>query len=244
MNLFAITALLSYRKKYYRISAIIAGIGTSAGPLMVFLSACLTLAYGYHSITKGKRLQDIVKSTAFSFISLSGILVFMLYQGIVFGTPFAFIDAQDAWGTVTLSHRLWNIITLYPIFGGGYGEFFRSLIFCQPTDKNPQVSVEDIFNTVSILIAIYSTFILFKARQFLYYIYSVFVISGYIWFLGSIQGTISTFRLLYVDVPIFIASGILFCKSQTRVTNYSILLFSTMALILQSAFFVSGYWAF
>lgn len=246
MNLLVIVALLAFGRKYYMTSAAAAGLSTAAGPLLVFLSVTLFLSFARSmAIQKSPiTLFQIMKTALFGLLSLFGILCFMLYQNTALGTPFAFINVQSAWGTATTLHRLWNIITLYPIFGGGYGDFFRSIIFAQRGIKSPQVSTEDVFNSLSIIMALLSTWVLFQSKEYMLSIYSFLVVSGYAWFIASIQGTISTFRLLYVDIPMFIAAGILYQKPRRHLSGYALLFMSAVALMLQSAFFVSGYWAF
>lgn len=246
MNLLVIIAILSYLKKRYKCSAITAGLGTAAGPLLVFLSIALFIQFSCDILknNSNSKMMKFSKIITFGLVSISGILGYTLYQYIMFQEPFAFIHIQSAWGTETITHRLWNIITLYPIFGGGYGEFLRSLIFLQPVIKNPQTSIEDVFNTLSIIMAIFSTWVFLKSKDYMLFFYSLFVVAGYIWFIGSIQGTISTFRLLYIDIPIFIAAGIFYQQSNKKILKHVMLPLSGIALFLQAAFFVSGYWAF
>lgn len=166
----------------------------------------------------------------------------MLYQQIYFGNALAFIDVQKAWGYKSIIDRIINLITLSPIFGGGYGSFFRSILFLQPTGESPEGSVEYITNTFSIIMAIFSTWILFKLKEYLFFIYSSLVLLGYIWFIGSVQGPSSTFRLIYIDIPIFIAAGIYYQNFDKKISCFLFLAFSALALLIQIAFFASGYW--
>ncbi|MBU2843807.1 hypothetical protein [Acidithiobacillus thiooxidans] len=178
----------------------------------------------------------------FATLSLFGIIGFMLYQQIAFGNALAFVDVQKAWGYKSIVDRIINLVTLSPIFGGGYGSFFRSIFFLQPTSKSPEGSVEYITNTFSIIMAMYSTWILYKFKEYLLSIYSLLVLLGYIWFIGSVQGPSSTFRLLYIDIPIFIAAGIYFQNSDKKISCLLLLAFSALALLIQISFFASGYW--
>ncbi|MBU2760427.1 glycosyltransferase family 39 protein [Acidithiobacillus sulfurivorans] len=244
MNLLVIITFLAFNKKRYFIAAIAAGISTAGGALLVFLSATITLAYANKIIFKENKLttSKFFQLILFAFVSFSGIIVFMLYQQISFGNALAFIDVQKAWGYKSITERIINLITLSPIFGGGYGSFFRSILFLQPTGKSPEGSVEYITNTFSIIMAIFSTWILYKFKEYLFFIYSLLVVLGYIWFIGSVQGPSSTFRLLYIDIPIFIAAGIYFQNSDKKVLCFLLLAFSALALLIQTAFFASGYW--
>ncbi|MGC9205467.1 hypothetical protein [Acidithiobacillus sp.] len=244
MNLLVIATLLAFNRKKYFLAAIAAGISTAGGALLVFLSATITLAYA-NKIMFEKNQQKIsgfFQVIFFATLSLFGIIGFMLYQQIAFGNALAFVDVQKAWGYKSIVDRIINLVTLSPIFGGGYGSFFRSIFFLQPTGKSPEGSVEYITNTFSIIMAVYSTWILYKFKEYLLSIYSLLVLLGYIWFIGSVQGPSSTFRLLYIDIPIFIAAGIYFQNSDKKISCLLLLAFSALALLIQISFFASGYW--
>lgn len=244
MNLLVIIALLEFSKKRYFIAALVAGISTAGGALLVFLSATITLAFAKKIIPqKNKSLTSrFSQLILFGFLAFSGIICFMLYQQLAFGNALVFIDVQKAWGYKTIVERIINLMTLSPIFGGGYGSFIRSIFFLQPTGNSPEGSVEYFTNTFSILMAIFSTWILYKFKEYLLFLYSALVLLGYIWFIGSVQGPSSTFRLLYIDIPIFIAAGIYFQNSDRKLLSLSLLALSALALLIQVAFFVSGYW--
>lgn len=166
----------------------------------------------------------------------------MLYQQLTFGNALAFVDVQKAWGSVPIFQRIMHLITLSPIFGGGYGSFIGSIFFLQPIGETPQGSVEYFTNSFSIIMAIFSTVILYKYKQYLFSLYSFLVIMAYMWFIGSVQGPSSTFRLIYIDIPIFIAAGLYYQNTEHRIRSFTLLTISSLALILQVAFFVSGYW--
>ncbi|MBN2679001.1 hypothetical protein HHS34_005860 [Acidithiobacillus montserratensis] len=118
----------------------------------------------------------------------------------------------------------------------------RSIFFLQPVGKIPQGSVEYFANSFTIIMAIISTVILYKSKQYLLSMYSFLVISAYMWFIGSVQGPSSTVRLLYIDIPIFIAAGLYYQNNEHKITSFTLLSLSAIALIIQVAFFVSGYW--
>ncbi len=244
MNLLVIITLLAFSQKKYFMAAIAAGISTAGGALLVFLSATITLAYANKIMAQKNKMiaSRFSQLILFGFLSLSGIIGFMLYQQIAFGNALAFIDVQKAWGYKSIIDRIVNLITLSPIFGGGYGSFFRSILFFQPVGKSPEGSVEYITNTFSIIMAIFSTWILYKFKEYLLLTYSILVLLGYIWFIGSVQGPSSSFRLLYIDIPIFIAAGIYFQNSDRKISSLLLLALSTLALLIQTSFFVSGYW--
>ncbi|MGE4530827.1 MAG: hypothetical protein AB7C98_05840 [Acidithiobacillus sp.] len=244
MNLLVIVTFLAFNNKKYFTAAIATGISTASGALLVFLSATISLSYAKTILSKRNESinSKIFKIILFGLLSISGIIGFMFFQKISFGTPFAFVDVQKAWGSDSIPQRLFHIISFYPIFGGGYGGFFRSIFFIEPTNQTPQGSVEFITNTFVILMAIYSTWILYKFKEYLFTLYSFMVVSAYIWFIGSVQGPSSSFRLLYIDVPMFIAAGIYYQNSNKTFLSYTFLACSVLSLILQLAFFVSGYW--
>lgn len=247
MNLLAISVLLLLKKRMYIISAVIAGIGSAAGPLMIFLSAALFFCFSYQVMIVDKKYNaaKLIKVILIGFLSSSGIIIFMLYQYANYKTPFAFVYGHKAFiGDLTFSQKIYNLVSLKPIIGGNYNPFFDSLVFRQDIASSLAVSAYEIINASTIIVATYATWLLYKHKEYSLLLFSILVISGYLWFQGASQGPISAYRLLYVDIPIFIAAGFSWENHEGRIGHYAVLLCSSLALILQSAFFVSGYWAF
>ncbi len=244
MNLLSILALLAFSKRKYYTAAVFAGLSTAAGPLTIFLSIALFIFYSKSMIYGKNRLifLDILKILLFGIISISGILCFMLYQKIYFGTPFAFIDVQQAWCFATVTERLLHIIELYVVFGGGYSGFLRSIFFMRQDYINAiAMGLYYIFNLFFIILSLLATFILLKYKKWLLFTYSLLVVVGYIWFMASIQGPINAYRLLYIDIPMFIAFGLYYQRNKNSLfTNFLLILFGT-ALFFQSALFISQY---
>lgn len=115
MNLLAIISLLFFYKKRKILSMAFAGIGTAAGPLVVFISLPLWLSYVSEKIGKIKIYKLITYSILTGMMAISGIILFMLYQQIHFHNAFAFLIAQKAWGQAPFVERLkvFFILSLY-----------------------------------------------------------------------------------------------------------------------------------
>ena len=99
INLCAIASLGAYAEKRFWRAAFWAGLGTAAAPTMVFLAAGLCLGQGIDWLRGSRQPRDIPRLIGFGLLSVFGLIGFIAYQIFSFRDPFAFIQAQDAWGT-------------------------------------------------------------------------------------------------------------------------------------------------
>ncbi len=246
MNFLVIFSLLAFEKKWYAKSAIAAGLATAAGPLTVFLSFSLFVSRCKSLfLDKNNNLfHKFIQAITFGLISLSGIIVFIIYQKIEFGYPFAFIGDQKAWGYVPLYQRIINMIKFYPILGGHYKSLLESILFLNSPKENGNISVAIYYglNFLTIILSFFSTFILIKNKEWLYSLYSALIIVGYMWFIGSVQGPIDAYRILYIDIPIFISFGLWCQNKKFSFTIVAIFAISWFSLFLQTALFISSHW--
>lgn len=101
-----------------------AGLATSAAPLAAVAAAAVPLqgvatAFGgpcrmlwSRTVALGKAAPAVL---AVSGLALSGIIGFVFYQVVRFGSSTAFIAAQHAWGSADAGTRLVRALTLFPL---------------------------------------------------------------------------------------------------------------------------------
>lgn len=245
MNLIVILALWGTLSRRYWIAAAIAGIGTAVGPLMVFLSATVWGAYVSHRVQQGLdgRLAAFVgRTVALGILALSGLLLYMAFLWLRFRDPLAFMQVQHAWGSVPFGVRVYRFFTLAGVFGGGYTKFLLSLLplgAAQPL-RVFEGSLENTLNTVTFVILAASVWWARKTLPRVTVLYATLALVGYLWFMGSVQGPMSTVRLLFITIPAFMAMGQL--AEKHRRTAVGLTAFFGGALVLQTALFAAGYW--
>ncbi len=234
INFLVIISLYFMAKQKYFYAATFSGIATAAGPLSVFLSVIIIINYiNKNNISKKKLYNFFILSA----LSVSGVSLFSMFLLYKFGSPLLFVDAQSAWGAFTIIDRIKSFVTLHPVFGGGYYDFFRSLIFQENISKSGIInSFEFIVNGATIIYFIYIIIRSFKVYEKTHLYYCATVITYYCWSIGTIQGPIAASRLLYICIPLFIASAKII-NSRGLVV---ILVLSMILLVVQCAFFISG----
>ncbi len=247
MNCLAIATLLALRQQRFGLAAFWAGVGTAAGPLMVFFSFGVWLILLWEIGCKAKKSTSLgaaLKSISLGILACSGLLLFMVYQWAIFRTPFAFVVAHGPFiGSVSPLQKLRNIVELYPLWGGDFTPLLHALLL-QPTTLNPARSVYFLMNAAALLCSIFALGFLWRQRQCKLIILSIPLLLAYLWFQGAAQGPVSTYRLLYIDLPLFLAAGWAYQKSRRPIWSRLFLGTEMAALILQAALFISGHWAF
>ncbi|WP_414040812.1 mannosyltransferase family protein [Acidithiobacillus sp. M4-SHS-6] len=246
MNCLAIATLLALHQQRHFQAALWVGIGTASGPLMVFFAfgTWLVLLWHIWVIRQNPAWIRILKSVGLGIISCSGLMLFMAYQWYLFKTPWAFVVAHGPYiGHLSPLQKLQNILELYPFWGGNYTPLIQALLL-EPTTLNPARSVYFLMNALVLLGNLIALGVLWRRRQWTLLIISIPVIFAYLWFQGAAQGPVSTYRLLYINLPLFLAAGWLFQSAAQSVWPRLLLMTETTALILQAAFFISGHWAF
>lgn len=247
MNCLALATLLALSKRRQLEAALWAGMGTAAGPLMVFFSLGIWFIIARQNWVEweaSQRLQSALKSIGLGFVACSGLFVFMIYQWWQFKTPLAFVIAHGPYiGSLSPVQKILHILELYPLWGGDYLPLLHSLTL-QPTALNPARSVYFLMNAITLLCAVYVLRILWRERQWAFMVSSLSVLLAYLWFQGAAQGPVSTYRLLYVDIPLFLAAGWAYQSHEKSLWPRWLLGAEWTALMLQAALFISGHWAF
>ena len=244
MNVIVMLGLWAILARRYWLAATIAGIGTAAGPLMMLLSMVVCGSY-IHDRFRG---SDVDMGRTFGSLLAMGALAisgFLSYTGFLyarFGDPLAFLQVQRAWGHLPLATHVYRFLTLAGVFGGGYSKFLMSLIPFANTQplRVFEASLQNTLNTFTFVILACSLWYARRRLPRVMMLYAALVLVAYLWLLGSVQGPVSTARLVFIAIPAFIAIGSMASRFP-RITS-GILLFFALTLVVQTALFVAGYW--
>lgn len=246
MNCLAIATLIALRQQRPFQAAFWAGIGAASGPLIVFFAfgIWLVLLGRVWADRQNRALISIFKVISLGIIACSGLGVFMVYQWYLFQTPFAFVVAHGPYiGHLSPLDKLRHIVELFPLWGGDYTPLVHALLL-EPTVLNPARSVYFFMNALILLANFVALGILGWKRQWALLVVSIPLVFAYLWFQGAAQGPVSTYRLLYINLPLFLAAGWIYQSTVRKTWVLPLLGLEMAALVLQAAFFISGHWAF
>ena len=241
MNVLALLALLTWHRERPALTAFWLGLGSASGPLMVFF------AFALWSILAWQRWQErswrsLGGSVLLGFFASSGLIAFIVYQYVTFSAPLAFIHGHASYlGELSPLQKLTNIVHLYPFSGADYTPLWQALAG-EVTALNPARSVYFLMNVVVLAGNLLALLYFVWRRVWAWAWIALVLVGAYLWFQGASQGPVSTYRLLDLNLPLFLLGGQLW---QWRPRwGYVALTLSAAALFLQSAFFASGHWAF
>lgn len=114
---FTLLSFLLLEKKYYILSALFAGIGTSAR----LAATGITISYLFVK-------TNIKKKTLMIFLSATGVVAYMIYLTINYNDPFFFIKAQRNW-----CKTFTPCITMFPLYTPIYFLINFSKLLSYPT---------------------------------------------------------------------------------------------------------------
>ncbi|MEY2341981.1 mannosyltransferase family protein [Acidithiobacillus sp. IBUN Pt1247-S3] len=241
MNILALLALIAWQRGRKSQSAFWLGVGSASGPLMVFFAFALWMVLAWQR-WRERQWGSLLGSILLGLFACSGLLAFIAYQYVIFHTPLAFIHGHASYlGELTPYQKLLNIIHLYPFYGADYVPLWQALAG-QVTALNPARSVYFLMNAITLAANLLALLYFLWRREWAWAWIAMVLIGAYLWFQGASQGPVSTYRLLYLNLPVFLLAGRLLQWRHNW--SYAALGAGAVALFLQSAFFVSGHWAF
>lgn len=235
-------------------SALWIGIGTAAAPTVVFVGAAL----GVHNLIRwlqaGARMQGIFRLAGWALLALAGILGFILYQWIMLGDPFAFIEAQAAWGTAPppLS-RAWALLELRRYLQQPHAGLVELLRATGELRRHVSGQAAFLFAMglqrfvnfaalVTAFVTLLAATVTLRGPRMVVAWAGWTVFFGYLWFIVSTaQNAIGTPRLLFPAVVLFAGLGILLARMPVVVTWAIVVLLGTASLGEMAAA-AAGYW--
>ncbi len=254
ISLFIILALIAHLDQKFWTAAFWLGLGSAFAPTVVFVGFALGLIHLIDLFGQKNRLLEFVKLVFWGAAALSGLAAFVIYQAIALHDPFAFIKAQEAWGTApSLFTRLVRFLTPHWYIEqliAGYSEIQRgdSLMCNGQTSEGFFIcilGVQRFINFLSfcmILTGLMTISFRLRGRA------SAIPISGWIVFFGYIftiftssQNMICVPRLLSPAVGIFLGFGMITSRVNNlfRISIFGALLFLSF---LEIYFAAAGFW--
>lgn len=221
-SLFLFLSVLSFylaRKKKWFLSGI---FGMLSGATRVF-GILLLPALFIEVLTQ----KEKISKAFWIFLIPAGLGLYMLYQYINFGDPFAFYNLQ----TVVGEQHQRGIVTLPQVY-------FRYLKMIFTVDKlTPLYQTIVLEFVVGVLFFIIPIYGYFKKIRLSYLFYAI---TGFL--LPSIQGSFSSSpRYVIVLFPSFLALAI-FWSGLSRIPRIIFLTVSLVVLVVETTLFLRGYW--
>ena len=249
MNLLVILTLLAMIEGKIWKAALWSGIGSAAGPLMVFLSLSVVIKWAadqWNAVKPGagslaSKLAGRLPLTAvFSLVAFSGFALFLLYQLVAFHDPLAFIKVQEAWEkSGSLVERVYNFFFLKNMLAQHHPGHFIAAI-SHGSLKQMDGHVQYLINLFMLVIFAGLIWIARKNLPWTFTLYCLLFLGGYWWFMGSVSGVKATVRLIYPVIPAFLGVGVL-QKRHPELVRVSVILFAVLSF-LESGLMIEGFW--
>lgn len=220
--LFLLEVILSFyfaRNKRWGLAAIF-GVLASATRVfgVILLPALLIELY-----TQKGKVRDLIKILCIPI----GLIIYMIYQKINSGDPFAFYNLQ-----FTIGEQRQSQIILLPQVIYRYFKMILTVDITNPIYQT--ILLEFISGIVFILLPIIGYF---KKVRYSYLVYSIIGV-----LLSPLQGSFSSVpRYVIVLFPAFIVLSLLI-SSQTKLIRIAVILILIIFLIFESSLFFRGYW--
>lgn len=237
-------------------AAVISGVATAFGPLMVFNGIAIivtgfTVAWRDRRVNPRAFQQFCLYAPILGTVALSGLLLFMLWQAIVFRDPFAFIAADTAWGVskadgepMTLAMHAKRALALALIIPDLIRTASRLQmavsLAAQGDWSQAQISFEDAVDLLFVFLLSSGAIAALRLQARPIALAAILVIAGFIWFAGAPKGGQAAIRLLYPAVGGFL--GLASLVNANRALAWVMLLMFAAFLLLDQAFLVAGYW--
>jgi len=231
-------------------AAVISGLATSFGPLMVFvglavmLTACIA-AWRDRRTNPGAFRRFCVLAPVLGAVAFSGLLLFMLWQARAFGDPLAFVAAGRAWEvpmalTAHAERALALALTVPDLLRAGTRLHMAMTLAGQGQWSEAQISFEDAVDLLVLFIMSAGAIVAIRLQAKPLALAAILVIAGFIWFAGAPQGGQAAIRLIYPAIGCFLGLGSLATASPA----FAWVLPPVFAvlLVLDQAFLVAGYW--
>ena len=212
MNLLALLVLRDGIEGREWRPALLAGLGTAAGPLMVVTGFWIWLLAAYRRRDRLFAPRSLLTLLALGLLALWGILAFIGWQAVALHDPFAFLMAQKPWDLprpplARLWRGVWMSLVLQDLYHIGrllaemvrfwrHGDLFWAFVRYQFALN---------FAGLTLLMASLFWCIAIRPRSLL--LYGGLALLFYIIFHGTTHSGLSTMRLIYIAAPSFWGLG-------------------------------------
>jgi len=231
------------------------GLGTAVAPTVVFVGMALGLVHALRWLQSGARLSGLPRLVLWGLFALFGLLGFMFYQFMVFHDPFAFIEAQEAWGAAPpLQDRALELINLPRYFQQPYAgirEIAQGRVLLEGGQIRAgaaliAMGIQRLINFLAFLCVVTGLLgaaCTLRGRARVLVAAGCMVFIGYLWSMFTTgQNLLNAPRILFTGIVVFLGLGALIAKltSAPRV-----LLIGGLALLsfIEAAFAAVGFWS-
>lgn len=249
MNLLAILALLALIEGKIWKAALWSGIGSAAGPLMVFLSLSVVIKWAVDQWAElkpapgsmgAKIARKLPLAAALSLAAFSGFASFLLYQAVAFHDPLAFIRVQEAWEkSGGLLQRVYNFFFLKNMVAQHHPAHFVQAI-THGSLKHMDMHVHYLINLFMLVVFAGLLWVERKAVPWHFLLFALLFLGGYWWFMASVSGIKATVRLIYPVIPVFLGVGVL-RERHPELARALVIVFAVLSF-LESELMIEGYW--
>lgn len=231
--LFGIISFYMLTKEKVYIAGLFSGLASALNPIGISVVIGFTafVLMKFFKKRGSTSIFDVVRLLLLILLSISGLLIFILYQWIFFKNPFEFIIFQNSanmLGNSSFISAIINGLTLKPIF--------------MPNRTIFHFRLNEVFFGLFLFILIAAFYKKLLSTHILYFLSSLILID-YFFHIAKINYYSASDRILYLGFPIFFAVSLLIQKSRHKDVYliFSVILFSIM-LFYFAAWFYKGYW--
>lgn len=254
INICAIIALYAYFSGRVWWAAAAIGLGSCAAPTIIFVGAPIGIDYLIRQLRSNPIFIAIRNAWGWALLSLSGMLLFLLYQKIVLGGPMAFIKVQAAWGySPPPLEKLTRLASLGWDTAKWTGGLQNLAIGRQEVASGRLVegsqmiqgSIQVLVNFISCVLCLaglVACLIMVSRNRIVLAASGFAVLFGYLWFIMLTNANmLSTPRLLFPAIAMFLGLGASIGKLPAFLRWPTISIFA-LASLMEVIFVVAGYW--
>ena len=110
--MFVLLSLILMTRQKFVLSATVAGLAMATRSTSILLAPAILWEMWRQNTQPLVRL--LPRLALCGTLAVSGLLAFMIYLGVKFGHPMAFVGSQEAWNSENLQQRVWSAVTLRP----------------------------------------------------------------------------------------------------------------------------------
>lgn len=252
MNALTCYALIAIVKKQFWRAAIAAGVSTAAGPLAVILATtvvCAALLNSQQKYSRPDQTPDlsfrVAQLAVLTLISFSGILSFVAWLAYRHNDPFAFVGAQNAWiAPLPLTQRALTFFKMETVLAD-FLQATKAVTDAVHLVKvgfgtQAEARLENAVNFLGLAFGLIGAYACLSIKPRLIGLFSLAVISAYIWLIATNHGGYATLRLIYLGIPSSL--GIAHLTRSLPFIASTLLALSACTLALQELLSSAGYW--
>lgn len=239
MNLLAVLAVLALMDKRFLTAALFSGLITGAGPLGLGTAMAVFVCAAADAKPLHKHLPRLIP---LGLLSISGLLLFLTFQAIKFGDPFAFMTAQVAWESERpflqrVTAMLLQLLVIPDVLSALHA---LKHVAHPPSIVWLQAAVQKSLYIAFQGAAVLSIAAAARLRCWPLLLQSSFTMLLFVWFHSALRPGNATFRLLYCAIGMFI--GVAWLLRDRPLLSRAVIVLSATLLAGGAFFSVAGFY--